>query len=98
SGCHGQGGNQLFRLNVEGEWSSDEHCFVSHGDSVGTQHCVQMGRWIPKGEWKYENQTRQMRSMKVSKCLVTDGKRLSLESCQNNNQAQQWKWKEIYVV
>ncbi|CAM4986942.1 unnamed protein product [Rotaria socialis] len=37
SGCHGQGGNQLFRLNVEGEWSSDEHCFVSHGDSVGTQ-------------------------------------------------------------
>ncbi|CAF4625560.1 unnamed protein product, partial [Rotaria socialis] len=56
-----------------------------------------MGRWIPKGEWKYGNQTRQIRSMKVSKCLVTDDKRLSLESCQTNNQAQQWKWKEIYV-
>jgi hypothetical protein len=34
SGCHHQGGNQLFRLNVEGEWSSDEHCFISEGDTV----------------------------------------------------------------
>jgi polypeptide N-acetylgalactosaminyltransferase len=34
SGCHHQGGNQLFRLNVEGEWSSDERCYVSEGDSV----------------------------------------------------------------
>ncbi len=34
SGCHHQGGNQLFRINVEGEWSSGEHCFVSEGDSV----------------------------------------------------------------
>jgi polypeptide N-acetylgalactosaminyltransferase len=34
SGCHNQGGNQLFRLNVEGEWSSDERCFIAEGDSV----------------------------------------------------------------
>lgn len=34
SGCHGQGGNQLFRLNVEGEWSMDENCYISEGDSI----------------------------------------------------------------
>lgn len=34
SGCHGQGGNQLFRINVEGEWSSNEQCYISSGDSV----------------------------------------------------------------
>jgi polypeptide N-acetylgalactosaminyltransferase len=34
SGCHKQGGNQLFRLNFEGEWSSNEHCAISEGVSV----------------------------------------------------------------
>jgi polypeptide N-acetylgalactosaminyltransferase len=34
SGCHSQGGNQLFRLNLDGEWSSDERCFIAKGDSV----------------------------------------------------------------
>ena len=34
SGCHHQGGNQLFRLNAEGEWSIGEHCFISEGDTV----------------------------------------------------------------
>lgn len=37
SGCHGQGGNQLFRINIEGEWSIGEHCFISEGDSVIAQ-------------------------------------------------------------
>lgn len=34
SGCHGQGGNQLFRLNVDGEWSSDENCYIAEGDTI----------------------------------------------------------------
>jgi len=34
SGCHGQGGNQLFRLNIDGEWSSDENCYISEGDNI----------------------------------------------------------------
>jgi polypeptide N-acetylgalactosaminyltransferase len=34
SGCHHQGGNQLFRINVEGEWSTGEHCFISEGDNI----------------------------------------------------------------
>ncbi|CAF0961394.1 unnamed protein product [Adineta steineri] len=81
SGCHHQGGNQLFRLNIEGEWSIGEHCFVSEGETVIARHCVQMGRWIPKGEWSYDKQTRQIRSTKVYKCVATDSKRVFLEKC-----------------
>jgi hypothetical protein len=56
-----------------------------------------MGRWVPKGEWSYDNQTRQVRSTKVYKCVVTDGKRLSLEKCKEDSAAQKWTWTEIYA-
>jgi hypothetical protein len=57
-----------------------------------------MGKWIPKGEWSYDNETRQVRSTSSYKCVVTDGKRLFLEPCQNNSTTQKWTWKETYVV
>ncbi|CAF0902806.1 unnamed protein product [Adineta steineri] len=97
SGCHGQGGNQLFRLNVEGEWSTDERCLVASGDTITSRYCVSSGQWIPKGEWTYDNQTRQIRSSKVSKCVEADSKRLFLNTCQNNSTAQKWIWKETYL-
>ncbi len=62
------------------------------------RHCVQGGKWIPKGEWAYDNQTRQVRSTKVSKCVASDGKRLFLETCYDNSTAQKWTWKETYIV
>jgi polypeptide N-acetylgalactosaminyltransferase len=114
SGCHHQGGNQLFRLNVEGEWSSNEFCFISEGDTVVSRyvnmpvfavrsrhlsrHCVQMGRWIPKGEWMYDNNTQQVRSIKIHKCVATDGERLFLATCQSNSTNQKWSWTETYIV
>lgn len=65
---------------------------------IYNRHCVEMGRWVPKGEWKYDNITRQIRSTKVDKCVVTDGQRLSLEPCADNSTIQQWTWKETYLV
>jgi hypothetical protein len=62
------------------------------------RQCVQMGQWIPKGEWTYDDQTRQVRSSKVDKCVVTDGKILSLEKCKKNSDAQKWIWTATYVV
>ena len=38
SNCHHQGGNQLVRINVEGEWSSGERCFVSDGNLVVSRY------------------------------------------------------------
>jgi hypothetical protein len=62
------------------------------------RHCVQLARWIPKGEWSYDNQTRQVRSTILDRCVTTDGKLLFLETCDNNSTAQQWTWKETYLV
>jgi hypothetical protein len=46
---------KLFRLNVEGEMSSSEHCFVSDKDMVMKKFCLDyQGIWNPVGEWKYE--------------------------------------------
>lgn len=56
-----------------------------------------MGRWIPKGEWNFDNQTQQIRSTKVYRCVTTDGKRLFLEKCDEKSRAQKWKWTEIYL-
>ena len=55
-----------------------------------------MGKWIPKGEWVYDDKTKQIRSTKIYKCATTDGKRLFLETCSNST-AQQWSWKEVYL-
>ena len=56
-----------------------------------------MGRWVPRGEWVYDNQTLQVRSTKINKCVATDGKRLFIEECQTNNMAQKWIWAETYL-
>lgn len=56
-----------------------------------------MGRWVPKGEWVFDNTTKQIRSTKVYRCVATDGKRLFLEECQPENTAQKWSWKETYL-
>ena len=69
----------------------------TQGTYFHNRFCVNNGRWIPKGEWNYDNNTRQIRSTAVDKCVTTDGKTLFLESCQTNNTAQKWKWKEIYL-
>jgi hypothetical protein len=51
SGCHHGFGNQLFRLNVEGELSSSESCFVSDRDRVLKKFCLDSKSvWNPIGE------------------------------------------------
>ena len=46
---------QLFRLNVEGELSSGEHCFVSDKNIVKKKFCLNYeGVWNPVGEWQYD--------------------------------------------
>ncbi len=57
-----------------------------------------MGRWVPKGEWTYDSQTRQVRSTKVDKCVITDGKRLFLTKCVDNSTTQKWAWAETYIA
>jgi len=88
---------QIFRLNVEGEISSSEHCFVSDKDMVMKKFCLDyQGIWNPVGEWKYEADKKQIYSTKEKKCLQTDGQDLKLVECKDNEANQQWVWKEKY--
>ena len=42
-------------MNLEGQISSGEHCFVSDHDMVKKKFCLDyQGIWNPVGEWKYE--------------------------------------------
>ena len=46
---------KMFRINVEGEMSSDEHCFFSDKDIVISKFCLNSsGVWNPIGEWEYD--------------------------------------------
>ncbi|CAF0787263.1 unnamed protein product [Brachionus calyciflorus] len=91
--CHGE----LFRLNVEGELSSGEHCFVSDKNIVKKKFCLNYeGIWNPVGEWQYDNENKTIKSSKEKTCLSTDGSNLTLEPCDNSNLNQKWEWKEIY--
>ena len=47
---------QLFLLNIEGQLSSSEYCFVSDHDMVILKSCINYkGVWNPIGEWKYDS-------------------------------------------
>ena len=98
SGCHHGMGNQLFRLNVEGELSSGEHCFISDKNIVKKKFCLDyQGVWNPVGEWKYDTETKQVISNKEKTCLSTNGRDLTLETCEGSNENQKWTWKELYI-
>lgn len=45
----------MFRLNVEGELSSGEHCFISDKNIIKKKFCLDyQGVWNPVGEWSYD--------------------------------------------
>jgi len=96
-GCHHGGGSQLFRINVEGEMSSDERCFHSDRDMVVSKFCLDYaGVWNPIGEWEYDEANMTIKSNKEKKCLSTDGKHLKLEECNMTSEEQKWKFNPVY--
>lgn len=40
SGCHGYGGNQLIRLNVQGQLAQGEWCLTANGIRIQANHCT----------------------------------------------------------
>lgn len=45
----------MFRLNVEGELSNGEHCFISDKNIVKKKFCLDyQGVWNPVGMYKYD--------------------------------------------
>ncbi len=87
----------MVRLNTEGELSRGELCIRSDGDSVRIYSCIVDNVWNPTGEWDYDEEKRTIKSNKQNKCLTTNGSKLWLALCEENNQNQMWSWKETFA-
>merc|ERR1719341_3058215 len=95
SSCHGFGGNQLFRLNTEGQLTSGEWCVkAERNDKVIVAWC-EMG--TTNGPWKYKGDTKQLYHTSQRKCLVIhpENNKLIMRECDDNNSYHKWNWNEI---
>ncbi|PIO59834.1 ricin-type beta-trefoil lectin domain protein [Teladorsagia circumcincta] len=66
NGCHGYGGNQLLRLNTEGQLAQGEWCLTPKGVRVEANHCV---KGTVNGPWAYE----EVSNMYISPvCVISE--------------------------
>jgi len=95
SGCHGFGGNQLLRLNTQGQLTSGEWCIkADRGDQVTIAWCEQGST---SGPWEYRDDSQQLFNNKVQRCLALhpESGQLILRECDNANSYHKWEWKTI---
>ncbi|CAL1530402.1 unnamed protein product [Lymnaea stagnalis] len=92
--CHGQGGNQLFRLNRKGQLSLGERCILD--ENQDTLH-IRVCDIQPEGPWEYNKVHGQLRHGSLNKCIGT-GKddKLHLQPCNTDNESQKWEINEVY--
>ena len=95
SGCHGFGGNQLFRLNTEGQLTSGEWCTDADGSGAITVNWCRAGD--NSGPWEYREAEQQMYHRKRGQCLGLEPEtsKLILRPCDRNNAYHKWKWNTI---
>ncbi|XP_028967008.1 N-acetylgalactosaminyltransferase 7 [Galendromus occidentalis] len=94
SGCHGGGGNQLFRLNEEGQLGVGERCVDANKENMFLTYC-KLG--TVNGPWTYDPNTKQMKHTRdgVIRCLQIDRDRLFLAKCSAIDD-QKYDWEEIH--
>ncbi|XP_022688564.1 N-acetylgalactosaminyltransferase 7-like [Varroa jacobsoni] len=92
--CHGGGGNQLFRLNEEGQLAVGERCVDANANNMFLIYC-KLG--TVDGPWSYDPNTQQMKHTKgsVTRCLRFDGENLKLANCASTDE-QRFNWEEIH--
>lgn len=100
SSCHHGGGNQLFRLNVDGQMASGERC-LDAGRMDGDAQNIKVDLiWCPSsngGPWKYDIHTHHIKHSK-GLCADSDGRRsgyLRLKTCDLNKPSQKWVFKQV---
>ncbi|TRY71908.1 hypothetical protein TCAL_00172 [Tigriopus californicus] len=95
SGCHGFGGNQLFRYNTEGQITSGEWCAdVDNSGSLTIQWCVAGDN---SGPWEYRADEQQIYHTKKNVCLALEPESAKpiTRPCDHNNAYHKWVWREI---
>lgn len=96
NGCHGSGGNQLFRLNEQGQLGVGERCIDVKNDVMTLIYC-KLG--TVDGPWKYDVNSRRLKHEKLDQCLdfMSDEGSLVMSEC-NDERTQKWQWKKIKPV
>ena len=96
SQCHSSGGNQLFRLNEEGQIGVGERCIDADNHKMSLIYC-KLGS--VEGPWSYDEHTQQMvhTSSTTSKCLqfFKSDSSVKLSKCDPNDESQKWIWSKI---
>ncbi|XP_053214183.1 N-acetylgalactosaminyltransferase 7-like [Panonychus citri] len=94
STCHSSGGNQLFRLNEEGQLGVGERCIDADNHKMSLIYC-KLG--TVDGPWSFDEHTKQMVHTSTTKCLqfFKSDSSVKLTKCDPNEVAQQWIWKKI---
>ncbi|XP_042897553.1 N-acetylgalactosaminyltransferase 7 isoform X2 [Parasteatoda tepidariorum] len=97
SHCHGSGGNQVFRLNAEGQLGVGERCVDADTDHVKLVFCS-LG--TVDGPWEYNETKKMLYHKQHRKCLELSHSRgsLHLQSCNDNSNGQKWIFKELVVA
>lgn len=92
--CHGTGGNQIFRLNAEGQLGVGERCIDGSSSSIQLVYCS-LG--TVDGPWSYRADTKQLYHKHHKKCLEYGQNEdyLKLVRCSGGSLGQQWKFQQI---
>lgn len=91
--CHGNGNNQLMRLNAVGQLGVGERCVIADMQGVKLGFC-RMG--TVDGPWKYDESTKTLIHRQRRTCITVHPQthQLSLRVCDANNAYHQWKFRE----
>ncbi|XP_075555018.1 N-acetylgalactosaminyltransferase 7 isoform X2 [Dermacentor variabilis] len=94
SACHGTGGNQVFRLNAEGQLGLGERCMDANTNSMDVVYCS-LG--TVDGPWEYSVDTQHLYHKTHKKCLSYSKRsyKVHLEKCDDSSLNQQWTFREI---
>ncbi|KAH8027242.1 hypothetical protein HPB51_003749 [Rhipicephalus microplus] len=92
--CHGTGGNQVFRLNAEGQLGLGERCMDASSHSMDVVYCS-LG--TVDGPWEYSVDTKHMYHKTHKKCLTYNRRnyKVHLEKCDDGDLSQHWTFREI---
>jgi len=92
--CHGQGTNQLVRLNTEGQIGIGERCVdVQNDHYVKLIYCPDA---VVSGPWELDEETQVIKHTRRDKCLSVDtSDDLILAECDSSDKQQKWQFGEI---
>ncbi|KAI8503387.1 N-acetylgalactosaminyltransferase 7 [Branchiostoma belcheri] len=96
-GCHGMGGNQMFRLNEANEMAQYDQCIHVVGTQVKLDHC-DTGHTKYRG-WEFDEENKMLRH-KIGKCLDRSEilHQVFMSDCDDASKTQKWEFNQVMAM